>query len=510
MRVTNFDLTMRKIPATMASQHPDHASKPYWHNTEFIGVQEEARECFLSFSDLGISEYKWDWEGKLVDESILERLLGEHLGFFQKHPLGIDKFITFRLPNSGTETEFRMSRALMGVLSAAGMAKQVGLHCPPIFEVILPMVKSAEEMIDIEEAFAELANLKHRLFKLTNCAPHHLEVIPLFENIDTIINSDKIIKRYLDLHQTKFKKTPNYIRPYIARSDPALNSGMIPTVIAIKIALAKYKKCAAENNIGLYPILGAASLPFRGGLTPYNTEDFIHEYSGIKTVLLQSAFRYDFPLADVIKSIKIFENTLQTREAADVTNENEIKLISLIKIFENFYKPTVEGMADFISQIAQSVPKRRERVQHVGLFGYSRTVGSAKLPRAIGFTAAFYSLGVPPEIIGTGRGIAAAKIDGSLPLIEQYYLNLKNDMARAGKFVNKKNLQKLAAKNKAWNDVLEDVRALEEYLQAELAPISDEEKQHQTLTEEILNRLEKNESIFDTVQSAGILRKSLG
>ena len=106
MRATNFNLTMRKIPATMASQHPDHASVPYWHHSEFIGAQDEAKECFLSFSDLGISEYKWDWEGKLVDESILERLLGEHLDFFQKHPLGLDKFLTFRLPNSNTETEF--------------------------------------------------------------------------------------------------------------------------------------------------------------------------------------------------------------------------------------------------------------------------------------------------------------------------------------------------------------------------------------------------------------------
>ncbi len=494
----------------MASQHPDHASVPYWHHSEFIGAQDEAKECFLSFSDLGISEYKWDWEGKLVDESILERLLGEHLDFFQKHPLGLDKFLTFRLPNSNTETEFRMSRAMMGILSAAGMAKQVGLHCPPIFEVILPMVKTAEEMIDAEEAFEELTNLKHPLFKLKNCAPHHLEIIPLFENTDVIINSDKIIKKYLELHKTKFKKTPNYIRPYIARSDPALNSGIVPTVIAIKIALAKYKKCAEENNIDLYPILGAASLPFRGGLTPYNTESFIREYAGIKTVLLQSAFRYDFPKEEVIKSIKIFEDKLQSSQAAAMEEPEEKKLIELIKTFENFYKPTIESVADFISNIAQSIPKRRERVQHVGIFGYSRAVGSVKLPRAIGFTAAFYSLGVPPEIIGTGRGIAAAKINGSLPLIEQYYLNLKDDLARAGRFVNKKNLQKLAAENNAWNDVLADVVAVEDYLQIELTPISDEEKQHQTLTEQILNQLEKNEPIIGLVQSAGVLRKSLG
>ena len=64
----------RKIPATMVSHHPDHAGKPYWLDEEFISTYDETKECFLSFSDFGVSEYKWDWEGKLVDESVIDRL----------------------------------------------------------------------------------------------------------------------------------------------------------------------------------------------------------------------------------------------------------------------------------------------------------------------------------------------------------------------------------------------------------------------------------------------------
>ena len=37
---------------------------------------------------------------------------------------------------------------------------------------------------------------------------------------------------------------------------------------------------------------------------------------------------------------------------------------------------------------------------HIGLFGYSREIGSVRLPRAINFTAALYSVGIPPEILG--------------------------------------------------------------------------------------------------------------
>src|SRR5690242_19545961 len=101
----------RKIPATMATQHPDHATTPYWHKNPLILTQDEAQEAFLSFSELGITEYKWDWEGKLVDESVLERLFGEHFSFFRKKPLGQETFLTFRLPNPKVETEFRVGRA---------------------------------------------------------------------------------------------------------------------------------------------------------------------------------------------------------------------------------------------------------------------------------------------------------------------------------------------------------------------------------------------------------------
>lgn len=501
---------MRKIPATMASQHPDHATKPYWHDKAFIGVQEESQECFLSFSELGISEYKWDWEGKLADESILERLLSKHTDFFKKYPIGLDKFLTFRLPNANTETEFRMGRALMSILNAASLTEKINLHCPPIFEAILPMTESAKQMIAIEEAFEELTNLKHPLYKLKNCSLKHLEIIPLFESIENIINSDKIIKEYLDLHKARFNRTPNLVRPYFARSDPALNSGMIPNVLAIKIALSKYQVFAKKNKVALFPILGAAALPFRGGLTPYNTKSFIKEYSGIKTLLLQSAFRYEYPKKDVIKAVKNIEKTLQLTEARDIGEDEEKKLIEIIKIFENFYRPTVEGIAGFINKIAHQIPKRRERLHHSGIFGYSREVGSVKLPRAIGFTASLYSVGVPPEIIGTGRGIRATKNLGDIKLIERYYLSIKEDLTRAGKFLNKKILRKLAKQNSAWNDILEDVAYLEEYLKIDFSPVSNEEKKHQLITEKIFNNLQTNKPTAELIEQAGILRKSLG
>src|SRR3972149_2662892 len=155
---------LRKFPATMVSQHPDHATRPYWHTTEFITSRDEVQECWLSYSQLGVSEYKWDWEGKLVDESVLERLFSQNYAYFQSHPLGQDEFLTFRLPNPKVESEYRLPRAFAVLLTAAGLAKKAKLLSPPFFEIILPMTESAQEMIAFQEAFREIAQLKHPLY----------------------------------------------------------------------------------------------------------------------------------------------------------------------------------------------------------------------------------------------------------------------------------------------------------------------------------------------------------
>ena len=500
----------RVIPTSMASQHPDHAGKPYWHTKEFISTRQEVKECFLSFSDLGISEYKWDWEGKFVDESVIEKLLGEHFEYFAQHPLGKEKFITFRLPNPKVETEFRLGRAFMGILGAASLARQVGLHNNPLFEVILPMTETAAEMIDIQEAFREIASLKHSLYSFTEDTIKHIEVIPLFENIETIVRSDEILREYLSLHEKSFGFRPAYMRPYLARSDPALNAGVVPTVLAIKIALSRYKAFTAQAEVELYPVIGSASLPFRGGLTPYTVAQFAKEYEGVRTALIQSAFRYDFPFADVAAGVTQLGRLLPKGEAPTISTKDEEGIQNLFPAFETPYKETVEELATLINEVASILPKRRERVQHTGLFGYSRGVGKVKLPRAIGFTGAMYSLGIPPELVGTGRGLVEAKKKGLLPLVQKTYINFADDMRKAGRFLNKKALKKLTVSIPQLEGVEVDVKAIEEYLGEPLEPKTSEEMEHKELVDLIVTRLDRNTLTGDLLTQAAVLRKSLG
>jgi phosphoenolpyruvate carboxylase len=504
---------LRKIPATMVSQHPDNARSPYWHANAFVPTGSETEECFLSFSDLGVSEYKWDWEGKLVDESVIERLYAQYYDFFKKYPLGQDRFLTFRLPNPTVETEFRLGRAFMVIASATSMAKHFGFQNQPLFEVILPMTTSAEEMISIQDAYDQMSALNHPIYKMKLRKNSPVEIIPLFEDVNIIIDSANILEKYLKLYKKSFGKKPTYLRPYIARSDPALNSGIIPTVLSIKIALSAYAEFAKKFKIPLFPILGSASLPFRGGLTPFTVKAFVNEYQGVRTALLQSAFRYDYEKADVKKAIKQLENLLPISKTRTVTKNEQKALLEIIFNGENFYKQSIEGLAETVNKIAKYLPKRRERVQHTGLFGYSRGVGSVKLPRAIGFTGALYSVGVPPEFIGSGRTLQFIHQNKYLKVFSKTYLNYKTNFITAGKYLNKKNLKSLAQTSDAWKQVAEDVQLLEKYLGVSFGPQTTEEKKHFALTNKIYDQLKNGKLSAATttlIEKSALLRKSIG
>ncbi len=493
----------------MATQHPDHAAKPFWHKEAFISTQFESEEAYIALSELKIGEYKWDWEGKLVDESILERWFSTHFDFFKKNPLGIDTFLTFRLPNPKVETEFRIGRCFMNLASAASEAKHFKLPSPPLFEVILPMTQTPQEMLDLQIAYQQMHKLTHPLYRLKGLLTNP-RIIPLFEDVPTIISSDKILETYLRIYHKKFKKNPPYMRPYLARSDPALNFGIVPTVLAIKIALSRYKKLSRKLKIPFFPIIGAATLPFRGGLNPLKIEKFVKEYQGIKTTTIQSAFRYDFDKEIVKTAIGKLNKLLPKSKAMEIPEQDEKKLQQLFPFFESYYKEVIEKVGEIINQIASYLPKRRERVQHTGLYGYSRGVGKVKLPRAIGFTAAFYSLGIPPELIGTGRGLKKARGMGQLDLIDKYYKFLKEDLIEAGRFLNKDNLTILSQIDNVWKLVKEDINCIEDIFNVSLGPKTKEEITHQKLTTKILNSLKNSQDPGQYILKAALIRKSLG
>ncbi|MFH0837889.1 MAG: phosphoenolpyruvate carboxylase [Patescibacteria group bacterium] len=500
----------RKIPATMATQHPDNAREAYWNKKKFQNTLDEIEECYRMFDELKCTEYMWDWEGKFVDEAVIEKLFQKYFKFFKRHALGKDVFLTFRIPNTDEESGHRLARAFMAILTADDLAHEVGMHVPPIFEVILPMTVSATQLLRVKKTFHEVEEFKRSAFNTKRAGQQEFNVIPLFEGVQHLFNVDKVLSEYIEGCKAKFGKQPEYMRPFMARSDPALNSGLIPAVLSTKVALQKFAEVAKKYKVPMYPIIGPGCLPFRGGVNPETIAETIQEYSGIRTITIQSAFRYDYKLEDVKKAIQLIERKLPQLEYTPLTKGEVADIAWVNEAFGKYYQQTVEKAAPLINRISHSVPGRRERMLHIGLFGYSRGVGKVSLPRAIKFTGALYSMGVPPEFIGTGRGIRDAIRAGKIKTIEKHYTNLWKDFIHAGKYLNKENLAALAKGYPAFREVMTDVQEIENYLGMELGPLRTKHYLHRNLASSIYLLSKEKKNFSEELEKAAEIRKSLG
>lgn len=506
---------MRKIPATMATQHPDNASTPYWGSSPFISTLDEVEECYRVFSDLDCDEYMWDWEGKFVDEAVVDRLFNKYADYFQKKQLGRDKFLTFRIPNIWEEHGFRLARSYMTIITAAHTAHEHGVHAPPIFEVILPMTTHAAQLVTILEKYLNALKYERAIFEERVAGEGSLELIPLIEGSVTLLNSRKILKDYVKGHRRLLKTGPKYLRPFIARSDPALDAGFVPAVLSARGALSEYYRFQEETGIRVYPIIGVGCLPFRGGLSPDTLDGFLENYAGVRTVTIQSAFRYDYPLPQVKKAIQRLERELPRRRP-QIFSEKEIREItSFAEHFASYYRPVITRLSKTINDLARFVPAHRERIPHTGHFGYSRKVGKkTHLPRAIAFVATLASLGVPPSLIGTGRALRDSlkkMTRGREKVLQKYLPTLERDLESTGHYLNWENLKFLAKSDAAWEAVRQDVLFIEEFLGKRLGPAKPDHFIHRNLTSNIYHlwRQGKKE-VREEILRAARVRRSLG
>lgn len=496
----------------MATQHPDNATASPFSGNRFISTREEIEECALCFSELGVHEYMWDWEGKFVDEAVMDRLFQNHFEFFKKNQIGRDVFLTFRIPNIWEEkAHHRLQRSFMNLISAEHAANNCGFHSPPLFEIILPMTTRADQLIHLQKVFSKIAQAAASIFDMESVLKR-IDIIPLFEEVGAMADSDAILQEYVDFLQEEYNYKPEYMRVFIARSDPAMNAGLLPTMLAVKHALNNYHAFGKKNGIKIYPWIGGGSLPFRGGINPENKEACVDEYKGTASVTIQSAFRFDYPLQDVKDAIAYFNEEIPKRTSSYTTvSEEEGKRIKMFNEKAGaLFRQNIEPLAPIINTIADHLPSHRERVQHVGLFGYSRGVGAVKLPRAIKFTGAFYSLGVPPEFIAMGRGLKMAQEMGMMDLVEKFYLNLRRDLVHAGKYLNRENLELLVQMDNHWQPILEDIRLIESTLGIELGPETDQHFLHRNFTSNIFRKYRIGRDFNSDILAAAELRKSLG
>lgn len=521
----------RKIPRTMSTQHPDNALVPPWCRDELIQGDDEIYEAYYAYSNLGCHEVMWDSEGKDVDTRVVRKLLINHADYFKENIIGRDVFLTYRIPNPRVEVAERkivvetLQNIPVGHDVASSFYKK---DVTPIFEVILPFTTDSKELVWLfnyyRKAVAGVEDIdldgtvKVKDW-LGSFKPNSIELISLVEDMESLLKIDDIVEPYIDAVR------PMYVRVFIARSDPALNYGLVSAIVLSKLALSKLKFLEKRKDVAIYPIIGVGTMPFRGHLSPSNLQGFLNEYKGIYTVTIQSALKYDYPIKDARRVIGILNEKLPYGEPDFIETDEERVLFEIFRKFTPRYQRMVEDLAPLINSVASYVPERRARKLHIGLFGYSRNVGKAILPRAIPFAAALYSLGIPPEFIGFEA--LSHLSENEWDLLKKYYVNMKQDLNTVAGYLSWQNMNILMDRCKrvsqragmeeerlrsALKELSRDLETVQENIGINLGPRNLTQRKHEnTLGNFLISYIEHDDGeAKENLEEAARIRKCLG
>ncbi len=450
-----------KVPVCMATQHPD--------STLYVPVQkepEEALECLTSFE---CDEYMIDYEGKMTPYHQSAQIVSDILNNTKLVP-GKDVFITPRMSSAAEEVVFRQLMAIMAIMEANYISiSRTGN--PAIVEAIHPMSKSYPELLKSKERVYDIMHIAKKELGL-KMEWDQFNIIPLVEQVPQLLSIDGLVGGFIDNHKAALGFELKGLRVLLGKSDPAIGFGHVASALACKVAISDLYAISERTGVECSPIMGVGSLPFRGHLSLENMDNFLSEYSGIRTVTIQSGLRHNHGLEDTRKVVRVMKDKLPGSRPAPLSEEARNSMILVSAVFAKNYLKALPGLASLVSSVSSLIPNQRDRLVQRGSMGYSREVNDLglfvgmcskipggrdisrdmlgmsdvmDLPRAIKFTASFYVIGFPPEFIGTGRGLREMSEslgnDALDALLSRYYPSLVHDLEFAGRFINMKSLE---------------------------------------------------------------------
>ncbi len=490
------------VPATMMTQHPDSAGR-------YVAVQDEPGEAVEGLlpppGGLGLEEVMIDFEGKLTPYHQPVQIA---LGLLQagKKP-GQDCFLTPRIPSAAKESVFRQLMALLSVVETNVETRRRAPECyPAVREVILPMCVVPREILETRMRIRDVLLLAEREFGVA-AEEGFISVIPLVEDVPALLGIKGLLGEYLRLSREAGLPV-GYLRCLVGRSDPALSYGLVSAVLACKVALSRLAELEEEEGIPVYPILGAGSLPFRGHVTLENLTGLWREYPGVRTLTIQSSLRYDHGPEKTRELARRIKAEVWRHRVRRFTGREYARLCFFVGIFAKHYLRLLPAVGELAGRLAAFIPRQRDRLAHTGAAAYARELASPgelaaymeeaglreelqalelprdlALPRAITFTGALYTIGFPPEFLGTGHALAEVRArageEGVAELLS-FYPGLKEDLAFAARFLN----LKVAAEflpPAAFSVLARDVELCTELLDLEPGPRAPEEQFYHVL-----------------------------
>jgi len=476
----------RKIPATAANQFPDNVSRPFWSLKDSASPLDDFFDCYVAFKEMGFDEYFWDWRGRKIDEQLVKKLMTSYKGFFNSNEIGKEHFVTFRVDASHKVED--LGRLYMSIISTNDFAKSQKVFSPPLFEVV-HSTSSAKDLFHFANLYNEsvaIANdkLKH------DCGPKTISLLPTHQFGEG--NWYSQIHNYLSRVQSSFRCKLDYFRPVIPRSSLADRVGFVSSVLATKRALSNYRSFSKITGTDAFPVLEAGPLMFRGGISPEAVDNFLLTYAGARTVTITPSFRYGYALEDVKSAISKLNRILPKSIASGYTHDDLGKMLSIENIFTKHYRATMSKFPALSLPVQLKVSKLN------------------RVPKSLENSFSLYSLGIPPEFIGTGRAILECVKEGYIKDLEIFYPTIKQELLVAGALLNKENLGFLGKSSPVWKDVLTDVNLVQDYVSSELGPDSSESFMHRNHTSNVFHMMSAGKDCSKDLLAAAALRHSLG
>jgi phosphoenolpyruvate carboxylase len=492
------------IPATMMTQHPDSASR-------YVSVRDEPREAIDALTaqpiGLGLEEIMVDYEGKLTPYHQTAEIA---LGLLERGLVpGRDVLVTPRIPSATKETVFHQLMALMSVIESNYQLSSSDSD-GAIREVIVPMVETASELVDVRRRVQDVVELGHKEFGITR-DPNAIQVIPLIEEVPELLSAGRFLGEYLDRVAESGYEIP-YLRVMLGRSDSAMVYGMVPSVLAVKIAISDCCALGRERSIDVYPIFGGGVLPFRGHVSLDNFERLTSDFAGVRTVTVQSGLRYDCGSEAARQvAIKAAEQLPGLPPLAYSAGQRD-ELTALVGIFTRPYLESFNTLLPTVIALSELLPRQRDRLARKSAVGYARAAAhpdklaaeiadetiaaviaaiepaaANNLPRAISFTGALYSIGLPPEFIGTGRGLAeVVERSGQegLSRLLQLYPGLHADLVCAARYANLETAANHLPET-LMAQIATDFDLVSRHLEIEIGPATAEDRRYHVLLETV-------------------------
>jgi len=378
---------MSEVPRLMCTQHPDSTVK--------VTAQMEVEEAVASFTTYGCDEVMVDYEGKLTPYSQPREVVkaAVEAGL----PLGEGFTITVRLPNPRLEGEERLVLALTAAALANKYAGAV-LGVQAVKWLVVPMLEDPKEIISVRSAALSVWKALE--------AGGEPRLVPLLESVESHMRTGEYLSALAQLYGDRLEEHP--LRVFVGKSDAAVMSGHVASALSVKYALWEAARFSRERGIVVAPIVGMGSPTFRGGLNnPSLVSLEVKAYKGFATATVQSAVRYDSQPSACRSVVERLRS-----ECCVPPDPVEGDVSSILREAARWYASTLRRYADIVRLYAKEVPQTRDRLLWTE-YGRSLRIDGAELslPRAITFTAAWYSLGLPPTFLDAPYILQLARED---------------------------------------------------------------------------------------------------